>query len=118
MEFQNLETKWNLKSLISPIECNSGWFGLLEQFFAELTPKQRSKDVHQIKEKYGTLRIYGSEQVEIIGRKYEELSAQTCEMTGEPGKLHKKGGWYQTLSSDQAALLGFQEVDLKHNSLS
>jgi hypothetical protein len=110
LNFQDLEDKWNLKSLISPIECNSGWFGLLEQFLAELSPKQRSKDVHQIKEKYGTLRIYGSFKVEAIAKKYEALSAQTCEMTGEPGKLHKKGGWYQTLSRDQAALLGFQEI--------
>ncbi len=113
LKFQELEDKWNLKSLISPIECNSGWLGLLEQFFEELSPKQQSEDVHQIKEKYGTLRIHGSPKVEVIAGKYEVLSVQTCEMTGEPSKLHKKGGWYQTLSSDQAALLGFQEISSK-----
>jgi hypothetical protein len=108
---QTLEQQWGLNSLFNhAIECNSGWFPLLERFLAELTEQQRSRDVHQIKEKFGTLRIYGSLEVEAIARTYEELSAVTCEMTGRAGKLHRKGGWLKTLSNEQAKMLGYQPV--------
>jgi hypothetical protein len=47
--------------------------------------------VHQIKEKFGRLRMYGSLVVEAIAQKYGALSAMTCELSGNPGTLHKKG---------------------------
>ena len=50
----------------------------------------------QIKEKFGTLRVYGynldDEQQEIID-KYERLSAKTCEVCGAEGHLREKSGW-------------------------
>lgn len=108
---QELEQKWGLQNLNNGfIECNSGWFGLLEIFLAELTPEQRSSEVHQIKEKFGTLRIYGSFEVQEIARKYEVLSAEICEISGQPGTLHKGGGWFKTLSSIEAERLGFTPV--------
>jgi hypothetical protein len=110
-EMQTLEQQWDLKSLYNhEIECGSGWFPLLERFLTELSPRQRSNDVHQIKEKFGTLRIYGSLEVETIAQKYEILSAMTCEVSGKAGSLHKKGRWLMTLSSDQAEILGYQPV--------
>jgi hypothetical protein len=111
MDMRSLEQQWGLNSLHNHIiECNSVWFPLIKNFLAELSPQQRSRDVHQIKEKFGTLRIYGSPEVEAIGRKYEVLSAVTCEVSGNPGTLHKKGGWLKTLSSEQAKMLGYQPV--------
>jgi hypothetical protein len=108
---QALEQHWGLNSLHNhAIECDSGWFQLIENFLAELSPQQRSRDVQQIKEKFGRLRIYGSLEVEAIGRKYEALSAMTCEVSGNPGTLHQKGGWLKTLSSEQAKILGYQPV--------
>jgi hypothetical protein len=108
---RELEQKWGLQNLQNGfIECNSGWFGLLETFLKELTPEQRSSEVHQIKEKFGTLRIYGSFEVQEIARKYEVLSAEICEISGQPGTLHKSGGWFKTLSSIEAERLGFTPV--------
>ena len=50
----------------------------------------------QIKEKFGTLRVYGfninEEQQEIID-KYERLSAKTCEVCGAEGEMRDKNGW-------------------------
>jgi hypothetical protein len=82
---QALEQHWGLTSLFNhAIECNSGWFPLLERFFAELSPQQCSRDVHQIKEKFGKLRIYSSLEVEATAQKYKALSAVTCELNGNP----------------------------------
>jgi hypothetical protein len=108
---QTLEQKWDLQNLNNGyIECDPGWNALLEQFLRELTPEQRSSDIHQIKEKFGTLRIYGTIEVEQIARKYETLSATTCEISGQPGTLHKNGGWLKTLSSIEAARLGYEPI--------
>lgn len=108
---QTLEQKWGLQNLNNGyIECDTGWNQLLEQFLNELTPEQRSSDIHQIKEKFGTLRIYGTTKVERIARKYEDQSATTCEISGEPGTLHKNGGWLKTLSSTEATRLGYTAI--------
>jgi hypothetical protein len=109
---QTLEQQWGLQNLNNGyIECNPGWNALLEQFLNELTPEQRSSDIHQIKEKFGTLRIYRSIEVEEIAGKYERLSATTCEISGQPGTLHKNGGWLKTLSSTEAIRLGYEPIE-------
>ena len=50
----------------------------------------------QIKEKFGTLRVYGyninDDEQEIID-KYERLSAKTCEVCGAEGEMRDKNGW-------------------------
>jgi hypothetical protein len=108
---QTLEQKWGLQNLNNGyIECDPGWNALLEQFLNELTPEPRSSDIHQIKEKFGTLRIYGTIEVELIARKYEVQSAIVCEISGEPGTLHKNGGWLKTLSSTEATRLGYEPI--------
>lgn len=69
--------------------------------------------IQQYKEKFGTLRIYhngGDDEVDGMIRYAEFLSSVTCEDTGKPGKLHKKGGWYVTLSDAQAKKNGFTAV--------
>jgi hypothetical protein len=42
------------------------------------------------------------ETMSIIVDKYEDLSAQTCELTGKPGVLMHDGGWLKTLSVEHA----------------
>lgn len=67
----------------------------------------------QIKEKFGTLRFYVTNEDDTIkGMIYlaEALSEKTCQGTGKPGSLHRKGGWYSTLSSAQAKKLGYTKV--------
>lgn len=73
-----------------------GWYKAFgKQYLAELGAayKKLSKEsrkifgIHQIKEKYGTLRVYvscGSDEIFNIIQKYEDLSAQTCICCGEP----------------------------------
>ena len=59
----------------------------------------------QIKEKFGTLRVYDNGHDEYIAgaiRMAENMSAFTCEVTGNPGRLCKNGHWYRTLCDDQA----------------
>lgn len=41
----------------------------------------------------------------------ETLSARTCEETGAPGELHKRGGWYVTASPEVAAKGGYTKPE-------
>ena len=53
----------------------------------------------QIKEKFGTLRVYFYpyfENLDDIIDKYEEESGKTCEVCGEPGTLKSDGYWLMT----------------------
>ena len=102
----------NLKSRIDPemrwshIDCESGWYRLIVDCDKELL----SLDPHyvpvQIKQKFGGLRYYyntsADEETALKMRevvdKYEALSVQTCEISGQPGKLMNCRGFYQTLS--------------------
>ena len=59
----------------------------------------------QIKEKYGTLRLYclgAPSTVHDILWKYERLSAHYCMTCGKPGKLYKMG-WWTTCCLEHAA---------------
>lgn len=63
-----------------------------------------------IKESYGKLVIYTSvlnEDIENIILKYTEKSLITCELTGLPGKIRYKNGFYKTLSDDAAKKMKF-----------
>jgi hypothetical protein len=67
--------------------------------------------INQCKEKYGTLRVYhsgGDEEVDGMIRYAEFLSSRTCQYTGRPGKMYKRGGWYVTLSPSQAKKYGYK----------
>jgi hypothetical protein len=128
-------------------ECGSGWFDILDNLCGFITNLQKSRsyfltkkdgefiDFHcpdikfvQIKEKYGTLRVYwhfadwdyeefasqlkNTEDLDKHISKYsdviesaidfcEYLSSKTCEVTGKPGKLYSKG-WSVTLCKEEA----------------
>ena len=98
------------------IEHSDGWADILDAVFGSMTMWVRTNDgvksctldfvrVAQIKEKFGELRLYVDiaegatpEQVgEINGAIHvgEYLSAKTCEVCGQPGKLTGKG-WLRT----------------------
>ena len=107
------------------MECDDGWYDLLDkcieklQYFCDLcTSNDREVQVvaSQIKEKYGTLSfytsVYGSNSIEhsIIDNiidAAEMKSARTCEVTGKEGTICKRGGWYRTLSYEQARKDGY-----------
>lgn len=85
-------------------ECEDGWFDLLQKFFADIAAHLRIEgrsDVvayrvqrvvfHQIKEKFGGLRLYfsgGDDYVHAAAQATKQRASETCERCGEPG-AHK-----------------------------
>ena len=101
-------------------EHGDGWFpiilGLCECI--DLRVKHRGIEFRfaQIKEKFGTLRVYcyGSDDyIDGAIRMAEEMSSVTCEITGSVGQLCKSGYWYRTLSSEMAAVHGYEVCSKK-----
>jgi hypothetical protein len=101
-------------------ECGDGWFSLLNtcmeklQYFCNIC-SQHGNEIqvvaNQIKEKYGSLRFYyrieGSNKIETsiiedIVSEAEDQSENTCEISGKPGNLCVRHGWYKTLSYEEA----------------
>lgn len=111
------------------IETDDGWYELLDkcmeklQYFCDLCTKNGNPIqvvAHQIKEKYGTLSFYyGGEGgtkidwdiIDDIISETERCSAQTCEESGKHGYICSKGGWYKTLSYEEARKLGYKACD-------
>lgn len=106
-------------------EHGDGWYELIGDLLKELDNYTRDKDFHviadQIKEKFGTLRFYyhfskdhvvdeDFYAVRGIVSRYEALSGQTCEKTGDKGKLCSRGpgGWMKTLSPEKAKELNYK----------
>ena len=96
----------NIRNLVTMfgIECGDGWFELLKdcltEIKAELDKNPYTIDeffdgfkIDQIKEKYGTLRLYitpHTDEISEIIEKAELRSEVTCESCGATGKL--RGG--------------------------
>ena len=107
------------------MECDDGWYNLLDKCMEKLqylcdicSSNDREVQVvaNQIKEKFGTLSFYisayGANSIESsiiddIITEAEIRSAHTCEVTGKGGTVCKRGGWYRTLSYEQARKDGY-----------
>lgn len=100
-----------LKDLIY-IECDDGWYNLLDKAFEELS-KFKDLKLCQVKSKFASLRLYydlpmyieannsyGYEEVDAVVSKYESESKRTCEACGKPGRGVSCGGWLMTLCTD------------------
>ena len=109
-------------SLMWGIECEDGWYNLIDVLCSELIKSSRAKLenckniqeyekmietspslplIVQIKEKFGTLRIYIDnidENQQILINLIENLSCKVCEFCGtfKDVTLYKKG-WWKTL---------------------
>lgn len=91
-------------------DVGKGWIGILTNAFKQIAEAFDKADadfsefsVAQIKEKFGTLRIYcGALDAGIADHVYkiideaESESERTCELCGNPGKA-RGGGWIKTL---------------------
>ena len=104
-------------------ECGNGWYEILaslcwmirqhednkvwrKKYLEENDPEKLQQEPEyfpvkfdQIKEKYGTLRIYfsgGDEYVEGLVSMAEAISGKICEVCGNKGQPNK-GGWITTL---------------------
>ena len=85
-------------------ECGDGWFDTINaacSVIAAHTEYAGKIDFlfTQIKEKFGTLRMYsagGDAYTAGVVAMAEAISGYTCEVCGAPGKLNR-GGWLSTL---------------------
>jgi len=94
--------KYGLNPTISA-GCGAGWVPEIEDLIQKLIKVGWNKDLHQIKEKFGSLRFYIGEatpgMVSLI-RSYESQTFQICENCGKPGKSKNPKGshsWIKTL---------------------
>jgi hypothetical protein len=89
-------------------ECGEGWRDLLDRacirIRAALEAHGGSFKFTEIKEKYGTARLYwegalseeAEEKVDEAIDLAQACSACTCEQCGQPGRLFNRGGWFAT----------------------
>ena len=82
------------------IEHGPGWNHITEALCDGLSKTFKNKTdppvIQQIKQKFGTLRVYMShvdEEADILIDFAESLASNTCEKCGKPGKLNDKGWW-------------------------
>lgn len=83
-----------------------GWYDLVINLDKELNKVAPHYELHQCKEKFGTLRYYielpihgdgsGDKKAHDIITKYEQLSSETCDVCGESGELHNINNWMTT----------------------
>ena len=100
-------------------ECDDGWFDIIFDLCKDVQQEVNNSSCQQVvavqvKEKFAGLRFYasgGNEVTDAIVNKYSKLSSKTCEMTGGKGYLCEKHGWYKTLSTQSAILLGFKKCE-------
>ena len=88
------------------IECDDGWLEMIAQLIQELIYAGWTREMRQIKEKFGGLRFYAdgltNETAEII-MKYEKRSNEICERCGSTNRVTLCGdNWVKTLC-DQCA---------------
>ena len=86
-------------------ETANGWNKLIEDMLTEVNEELKKNPIEdfafvQIKEKFGSLRAYTQNTSDVIHdiiRKYEKISAVTCEICGEAGEILDVRGWYSCL---------------------
>ena len=85
--------------MIFGCEHGDGWANLIRAMCSSLSG-QEGVTFSQIKEKFGTLRVYrngpGGDFADGVIRMAEDMSRYVCEVCGNPGKTRGKG-WLSTL---------------------
>ena len=79
--------------------CGEGWKSLVDPVM-ELVDKTEGVHIHQVKEKFGGLRIYigsGPEEVFNLIDAMEKESYKTCEYCGTKENVTSEGSWVKTL---------------------
>jgi hypothetical protein len=95
-------------------ECGEGWWDVLDRACARIRAARADAGTNfrlsQIKEKFGSLRIYwdGGLSPEAVAQVEEAIvlaearSACTCEICGREGRLCDRGGWLATACPEHA----------------
>jgi len=85
------------------LECNSGWFGLIDKMLEEITSNDIDKKIRilQIKEKFGELTVYlndySNKKINYIIDKYSGYSLEICEVCSRPGIIRDDQYWIVVL---------------------
>lgn len=126
--FQVIESQRLMPYAMFGIECGDGWYNIINalcfqiQNHIDWNNSQRKRllennlynvsipdeisqvTVSQVKEKYGDLRFYyegGDSKIDGMVRMAEAMSAVTCEVCGDVGKM-RGHGWYYTACDKHA----------------
>ncbi len=111
-------------------ECDKGWYPLIDTTLSKLKLVSQMSGIlmtiTQIKEKYGSLRIYygfipsvkppNQLWIDIIAdiiNTAEQRSQTTCEVCGTYGELSERKNWVKTLCEDCRKKLGYTLVEDK-----
>lgn len=109
---------WYGRMLPPETTVAKGWTSLFYDLCKEIDQLLATKENrerfwwNQVKEKFGILRVYHTfdsdgespslyDQIDQVITKYEQLSAHTCSVCGNPGVL-RQGGWILTLCDEHA----------------
>ena len=96
-------------SKMRAISVKPGWEHLVECMLSAINSHaKQSEDVHQIpilllqiKEKFGSLRVYyqgtNDSAIEGIVKMAEQMSTRTCDVCGSPGVIRDDLGWIRSL---------------------
>jgi len=79
----------------------AGWESLIDELF-DLAEKENFT-VTQVKEKYGTLRVYvhgANREMHNMLDNLERRSSTICEVCGKSGERVSRGGWIKTRCKD------------------
>jgi hypothetical protein len=92
------------------VSCRKGWYPLIAELDARLAELDPDYEVHQVKEKFGTLEYYCHTDRYSVRDEFNRLiqeagksSATICEECGQPGRVHVRMQYYQTLCAKCAA---------------
>lgn len=84
---------------ITGFECGSGWFKIILEMSEQLDLARPRPEIFQIKEKFGTLRVYLGEpdrDTRQIVVQAEFESSRTCEHCGDSARTQNADGWLTT----------------------
>ena len=114
-------------------ECDKGWYPLIDELIEKLEQFTKVSDkskfltwiykifkvydfqILQIKEKFGGLRVYISNETDErfnLIQEYEEKSYKTCEICGSTSgaMCRVNGGWYKTVCRKHAKEFGYKRI--------
>lgn len=105
-------------------DIGGGWSDLVADYIEKVSavlskpgvPEDATYQIRDIKEKFGSIRIYGSlygidddelrkeiaDEIEKFEDVAEDLSETVCDCCGGPGEAYKQGGWVMTRCEDHA----------------
>lgn len=90
------------------IECDYGWFDLIERVCFQISKRVETLQysdfkIIQIKEKFGQLRIYttfSDDYISGVISLASSISLCTCEVCGNKGSIDPTNQWIRTLCDD------------------